>query len=243
MNELSYEKLKKEVISEITGSSVLDRFRERTPYRFKIAYYDKIADKQKKEMLRHILLDMLEGAEFRTKDKLRCFVAYIASDIGLSEAKPFVENMASEEALFDSCLLLLVERALANFDLPYRFSYEQIKRIIVCLMGEKYVPWYFQGEFPYSFNEYYYSGAIPNDKKVLIQQVLMDILGNPLSYSLRQRCVSAYFASDIGLNEAKPIIEKMADEKAIKKDTAYSRLIEHALRNFSELSKVKSEAL
>ena len=203
MSIFSYKQIKKEVIAEILGSPLRflgGPFRKRTPYPFKRLYYDQIADENKKEIVRKVILDILTTRDSLSSKRLRCFAAYIASDIGLMEAKPIVEKMASDRSLQEeSCLLLMIERALEKFNSEYRFSYEQVKKIVICLIGGKYVSWYFQGGFPYDFKRFYYNEATNVLKKEIIRRVLIEILTDASTYSCRVRSSVAYIASDIGL--------------------------------------------
>jgi len=184
----------------------LDRFRPKPTYRFKYAYYKGIKDEAKKNIVKQVLLDILNSDNLK-RENLKYRAAYVASDIGLAEAKPIVEKLAMDKSLHDTCLLL-IERAQEKFNISCNLSYDQIKEILITLIGEKYGSAYFLGGFPGGFKETYYNAATNFEKKELIRKALMEVLTDMSKYTQRHRCYAAYFASLIGLAEAKPIVEK-----------------------------------
>lgn len=235
MSSNSYKQIKKEVITEILGSSILDRFRPKPAYRFNYAYYKGIKDEAKKNIVKQVLLDILNSDNLKRKN-LKYRTAYVASDIGLVEAKPIVEKLVIDKSLHGPCLLL-IERAQEKFNISYNLSYDQIKEILITLIGKKYPSAYFQVEFPYSFKDYYYSDVTNIEKKELIKKALMEILTDISVYTERHRSYAAYFASIIGLTEAKPLVENIAADKSMTKDKYNLIFLQQALNNFKDYKK------
>ncbi|MBN1474480.1 MAG: hypothetical protein JW914_07695 [Syntrophaceae bacterium] len=232
MNNYSYKQIKKEVITGILGSSILDRFRPKSTYRFNYAYYKRIKDEAKKNIVKQVLLDILNSDNLK-RENLKYRTAYVASDIGLVEAKPIVEKLLMDNSLHGPCLLL-IERAQEKFNISHNLSYDQVKEIMITLIGKKHVSAYFQGEFPYDFKDYYYSDLTNIEKKELIKRALMEILTDISVYTDRHRCYAAYFASIIGLADAKPIAEKMESKESIIKDKDSLYTLKQALNNFKD---------
>ena len=209
------------------------KIRPKPTYRFNYAYYKGIKDEAKKNIVKQVLLDILNSDNFKCEN-LKYRAAYVASDIGLVEAKPIVEKLVMDKSLHGSCLLL-IERAQEKFNISHNLSYDQVKETLITLIGKKYVSAYFQGEFPYNFKDYYYSDVTNIEKKKLIKKALMEILTGISVYTERHRCYAAYFASIIGLADAKPIAEKMKFKESIIKDKDRLYILKQALNNFKDL--------
>jgi hypothetical protein len=236
-----YDQIKKEVLAELKGKSLrdkiraLDSLRPGPAYRFKYVYYYDIKDNVKKKLVEQALNDILIADNLEYKI-IKYRAAYVASDLGLVEAKPIVERLVMDKSLRGPCLLL-IERAQEKFNISYNLSYEQIKEVLITLIGKKYGSAYFLGGFPGGFKESYYSDVTNIEKKELIKKALLEILTDISLYTQRLRCYAAYFASLIGLAEAQSIVEKMESDKSISKDKDNLNTLQQALNNFKELKK------
>lgn len=213
MNKITDTKLNKEVMRWIFGSSAyaLRYIQGNTPYRFKPHFYDRIKDEAKKEIVQKMVLEILTTKYILPHKRLRCFTAYIASDIGLMEAKPIVEKMASEKSLQKSFLLLLVEKALEKLGIEYQFPYEPMKYIVIGRIKCKYEVSHGGGNAFYDFKRFYFDKIINTEKKEMIKKIIMDIITTESTHShITRLCSNAIFvASDIVLTEAIPIIDKL----------------------------------
>jgi HEAT repeat protein len=225
----SYEEVKKEVVSMVIGDTSSVRLQGNAPLRFRQAYYDQITDPEKKEIVKKVLLEILTGKHFLSRQRLRSSAAYIAGDIGLMEAKPYIEKLAQEKKIQNSYLLIFVERALEKLNIPHQLSHEQLKRIVFGHMFGKYQSVHSRGEALYDFKRFFYDETNDLQKKEMIKKVLLEILSKKyLLPQKRLRSSAAYIAADIGMMEAKPYIEKIAAEKRIK-SSHYYRIFEMAL--------------
>lgn len=231
MNKITDAELKKEVMRWIFGSSAyaLRYIQGNTPYLFKLHYYYEILDNQKKEKVRQILLSILTKKYMLPNKRLRCFTAYIASDIGLKEAKPVIEKMAAEKSLQKSYLLLLIEKALENFGIEYQFSYEQMEYIVIGRIKCKYEVSHGGGNAFYDFRRFYFDKIRNPEKKEMIKRIIMDIITTESTHShITRLCSNAVFvASDIGLTEAIPLVEKLV--LITKKDSGDEKIFKLAL--------------
>lgn len=227
--------IKKEVVTHVLGVTLGDRLQENAPLLFKHLYYDKITDEKKKKAIRDILLEILSTKFILPRKKLRCFAAYITSDIGLVEAKPFVEKMATETSLHKSCLLLLIERALEKFKINHQFTLDQMKNIVTCQIKGAFQGVHSGGEAVYDFKKYYYEETYDAQKKEMIKRALMDILSTKATSNNEKRllCYVAYILSDIGVIEAKQIIEEIAADESMKKSRYYNK-IKSALEKYKD---------
>ncbi len=230
--------IKKEVVTHVLGRTLGERLQGTAPLRFKHFYYDKIMDDEKKSAINKILLEILSTKYLFPHNKLRCYATYIASDIGLQEAKPYVEKMATERTLQKSCLLLLIERALEKFRISYPFTLGQMEEIVVCQIKGKYQGAHGGGDAVYDFKRFYYDETYDTQKKEMIKKVLMDILTTKATSHDEKRllCYAAYIASDIGMLDAKPIIENIATDESLKKFRYYDK-IKHALKKLDKLTR------
>jgi hypothetical protein len=236
-----YDQIKKEVLAELKGKSMrdkiraLDILRPGPAYRFRYVYYLDIKDNVKKKLVEQALLDILNTDNLEYKI-IKYRAAYVASDIGLVAAKPIVERLVMDKSLHGPCLLL-IERAQEKFNISNNLSYEQIRELLITLIGEKYGSAYFLGGFPGGFKESYYNDLTNVEKKELIRKALMEILTDMSAYSQRHRCYAAYFASIIGLVEAKPIVERMVSDESITKNKDNAHTLQQTIRNFKELER------
>jgi hypothetical protein len=235
MRKYSYQLIKKEIMSKILGSRIWDRSRIKPTFRFKYAYYNKITDEAKKNLVHKVIIEML-SAEGIENNNIRCRAAYIASEIGLTEAMPVVEKLAMDKSLQGACLLL-IERAQEYFNIDFGLSYKQMEEVLITLIGDKYGSRYFRGEFPYDFKTNYYSDRTKPEKKKIISEILINIMVGENKYSLRQRCYAAYWASLIGLMEANSIANKIESEISITKDKDSLYTLKQALNNFKDYKK------
>ncbi len=95
---LTCEQLKRVVIGHLHGKCQPVQCSGEAMYDFKRFYYDKISDPDKKEMVKKVLLEILTTRCWWLPRKKRlCSAAYVAGAIGIVEAKPIIEKMASEE--------------------------------------------------------------------------------------------------------------------------------------------------
>jgi hypothetical protein len=233
MNNQLYDKMKKEVIANVFGTTIGIRLQGNSPILFKQFYFDSITNYEERGLICRILLEILSIQSGPTSYKLRCYAAYIASDIGLKDATPFVEQLASEKAIQKSSYMLLLERALEKAESDYMFSREQMKHIIICQIKGKHHDVHTRGEILYDFKEEYFERS-SLQKKEMIRQAIMDILITDSTYLnwKRLRCYAAYIASDIKLMIAKPVIEKMSANECFKKSKDYGVLL-RALDKFN----------
>lgn len=226
MNNQLYDKKKKEVITNILGTTLGIRIQGNSPILFRQFYYDRITNNDEKGIVCKILLEILSKGYAFPHYKLKCFTAYIASDLELKEAIPYVQQLASKKSLQKSCYMLLLERALEKYKSEHMFSREQMKHIVICQIKGRHRDVHTRGETLYDFKTEYYERS-NSDKKEMIKQSLMDILTTDSTYLnwKRLRCYAAYISSDIGLTEAMPVIEKMAADEVFKKCNYYGILL------------------
>lgn len=71
-------------------------------YDFKRFFYDETNDLQKKETIKKILLEILSTKSLLPQKRLRAFAAYASADIGMMEAKPYIEKIAAEKSIRNS---------------------------------------------------------------------------------------------------------------------------------------------
>jgi hypothetical protein len=229
-----YEEVRKEVINKVLGDTIGTRLEGSAPYLFKERYYDKIIDNEKRELVKKALLDILTTKYIFSRKKLRCFAAYISSDIGLVDAKSHIERLASDKSVQNSCLLLLLERALEKFRVHHRFSEAQLSNILLCQIFGKYKPVHTRGEEFYDFKKHYYDKIFDSEKRNRIKKLLLKLLkSNHILQNNRRRIIIAYVASDVGVEEAKSIIEDMLQETSIQKNSLYP-ILELALKKFKQ---------
>jgi len=91
----------------------------------------------------------------------------------------------------------------------------------------------------YDFKKYYYDETYDTQKKEMIKKVLMDILSAEATSNDEKRllCYAAFIVSDIGLIEAKPIIEKIAVDESLKNFRYYGK-IKLALEKIDKIKSV-----
>ncbi len=233
MNKQNHDHLKKEVLKNILGTTLGVRLQGNAPILFRQLYYDRIASAEEKEHVREVLLEILSRKYIFPRYKLRCFAAYVASDIGLIDVVPFVQQLASITAIQRSSFILLIERTLEKLKVPHEFTHEQMMHIVIYKITGRHEAVHSRGEIIYDFKKEFYGVSSP-EKKEMIKQALTDILTN--FRHLKQKrllCDAAYIASDIGLLEAKPIIERMVLDKSLRKSKEYGTLL-RALEKFKE---------
>lgn len=232
MSKHLYDKIKKEVMANIMGTTLGIRVQGNSPVLFRQFYYDSLKSEEEKSIVCKILYEILSTKFVFPHYKMKCFAAYIASDIEFNDVIPFVQKLASEKSLQKSSYMLLLERALEKFKSEHVFSREQMKHIVTCQIKGRHRDVHTRGETLYDFkNEYYETST--SEKKEMIKQALMDILTTESSSlnSKRLICYVAYIASDIGLTEAKPVIYKMIADESFKKTNDYGKLL-RALEKF-----------
>lgn len=101
-HQLSHEQLKRIVIGHMYGKYQSAHSRGEAVYDFKRFFYDETNDLQKKETIKKILLEILSTKSLLPQKRLRAFAAYASADIGMMEAKPYIEKIAAEKSIRNS---------------------------------------------------------------------------------------------------------------------------------------------
>lgn len=112
INKFMHDQVKKEVISQLLGKHLGSHVQGDSLYFFKPDYYEKTLDPEKKGLIRKIILEILSTKSLLPQKRLRAFAAYVAADIGMTEAKPCIEKIAVEKSIQNSHYHRIFEMAL-----------------------------------------------------------------------------------------------------------------------------------
>jgi hypothetical protein len=233
----SFKAIKKEVKRYMLGTDSHLGVISNAPLVFKSRYYDKITDMEKQKLVNKALLDILSSHFALATKKLRVYAAYIAGDIRLMEARPYVEKMLNEKRIVHSSLLILLERAIEFFHIHYEFSRDDMARIIKWRIMGRYRSGFDGGEAVYDLKETFYDRIADERKKAIARDAIMHILINKSQIKLFKILILAgvaFAASRIGMDEARPIIEEMALDPSIQKNRPWASLIQNAIKNYEE---------